>query len=100
MSDEWKKLYVTQLANNLKYNLRELDGIPLDGQLQILENYKKSKSRSPNTPIINQPTSYGQKKFGIDPYITFDKVKGEIKMQIPIEELLDPEKNKKLGERI
>jgi len=40
----------------------------------------------------------GRKKFGIDPYIVFDTHKGEIRMEIPFDVLMDPEKNKKLGE--
>ena len=42
----------------------------------------------------------GRAKFGIDPYIIFDEVRNEIRMEIPFDVLLDPEKNKKLGERI
>ena len=40
----------------------------------------------------------GRKKFGIDEYIVFDKVKSEIRMEIPMDVLFNPEKNKKLGE--
>ena len=36
------------------------------------------------------------KKFGIDEFIDFDKQKGEIRMSIPVDYILDPEKNKQL----
>ncbi len=42
--------------------------------------------------------SKSKKKFGIDPYIVFDEVKNEIRMEIPMDILMDPEKNKKLRE--
>lgn len=40
----------------------------------------------------------GRTKFGLDPYIIFDKTKGEIRMEIPMDVLFDPDKNKALGE--
>ena len=40
----------------------------------------------------------GKIKFGLDPFIVFDEVKNEIRMEIPLDILMDPEKNKKLGE--
>ena len=43
-------------------------------------------------------TYKSKKKFGLDPYIVFDEVKNEIRMEIPLDVLMDPEKNKKLGE--
>ena len=45
--------------------------------------------------IDDQPR---KKKSGIDEFIEFDKVRGEIRMSIPMENVLDPEKNKKLRE--
>ena len=41
-----------------------------------------------------------KRKFGIDKYIEFDTAKREIRMSIPCDVLLDPEKNKKLREII
>lgn len=38
-------------------------------------------------------------KFGIDEYIVFDDKRNEIRMEIPMTELFDPEKNKKLGKK-
>lgn len=40
----------------------------------------------------------GRKKFGIDKYIVFNEAKNEITMEIPMSELMNPEKNKKLRE--
>ena len=42
----------------------------------------------------------GRKKFGLDPYIIFDEVKNEIRMEIPMDILFDPDKNKALREEI
>lgn len=48
---------------------------------------EEEKNRGTNKP-----------KFGLDPYIVFDKVKGEIRMEIPFTVLMDPDLNKALGE--
>lgn len=37
-----------------------------------------------------------KRKFGIDPYIVFDKNLNEIRMEIPMDTVMDPEKNRKL----
>lgn len=50
---------------------------------------------------IDLQKKYGKKRrFGIDPYIIFDTVNDEIRMEIPWDILFDPEKNKKLREEI
>lgn len=104
--DKYKLMYVQTLGEQIGYNMDLLKGVPVDQQLIVLQNAKvlfeenqKTKKRSGNSSILPQPLPESQthKKFGIDEFITFDKNKNEIRMQIPMEELLDPEKNKKLG---
>ncbi|KKN20672.1 hypothetical protein LCGC14_0933220 [marine sediment metagenome] len=40
-----------------------------------------------------------KRKFGIDPYIVFDKNLNEIRMEIPLDKLMDPEENAKIREQ-
>jgi len=104
--DKYKVMYAQTLGEQIEYNMELLKGVPVDQQLIVLQNAKvifdedqKTKKRSGNSSILPQPLPKSQtmKRYGIDEYINFDKIKNEIKMQIPIDELLDPEKNKKLG---
>ena len=99
-------MYVESLGNQIGYNMALLEGVSVDHQLVVLQNAKvifdeeqKKRGRSGNSSILPQPLPKSQttKRFGIDEFIEFDKVKNEIKMQIPMEHVLDPEKNKKLG---
>jgi len=40
----------------------------------------------------------GRGKIGLDEFLIFDEIKGEIRMEIPLDILFDPEKSKKLRE--
>ena len=42
----------------------------------------------------------GKRKFGIDEFIVFDKNLNEIRVEIPMDVLFNPETNKKLREEI
>jgi hypothetical protein len=69
--------------------------IILKNKMTTLQNQEpKPKPRSSNAPILPQPKPIGQnkKKYGIDPYIVFDDVKNEIRMEIPWDVLFDPER--------
>ena len=85
----------------------EFEGVDDKSTLLILKNRlraineQKPATRPGNTQILPSPNPIGQsaKKFGIDDYIVFDDVKNEIRMEIPMDVLMDPEKNKALGER-
>ena len=49
--------------------------------------------------MSERPIKADKKKFAIDEYIVFDDVKNEIRMEIPMTVLMDPEENRKLRER-
>jgi len=105
LEEEMVKLLCTQTKTNLK----ELEGLDSKSALIVLRNKQKDQqlhpaepptSRATNSSILPTPAPIGQsnKRFGIDPYIVFDDVKNEIRMEIPWDVLMDPEKNRKLGE--
>lgn len=85
-----------------------LIGLGTAASIQFLRNKRdaeanqepEEKSRGSNTPILPIPKPIGQNKavFGIDKFIVFDKNKNEIRMEIPMDVLFDPDKNKGLGE--
>ncbi len=93
--NEVEELDVKSALIVLKAKLRNI-------QLQQQEQEKMGAKadKTSNTSILPIPAPIGQnkKQFGLDPYITFDTVKDEIRMEIPWDVLMDPEKNKKLGE--
>ena len=97
--------HISLLINQTGTDPRELEGLDNASKIMILKNRlkvqseDKSNKRTPNSSILPAPRPIGQsnKRFGIDEYIEFDKEKDEIRMQIPIEVLHDPEKNKGLG---
>ena len=97
---EYIKLLMTQTDSKES----EFKGVDNKSKLLILKNRQAAqkeeiKKRPSNSNILKQPlpNSQTKKQFGIDEYIVFDDVKGEIRMQIPMNVLLDPEKNKALG---
>ena len=105
LEEEMVKLLCTQTNTNIK----TLEGLDNKSALIVLRNKQKdlqlhpepTPSRASNSPILPTPAPIGNsnRKFGIDPYINFDKVKNEIRMEIPWDVLFDPEKNRALGER-
>lgn len=104
LEEEMVKLLCTQTNTPVS----DLEGVDNKSALIILRNKMKNQqlqqvekpSRGSNAPILPTPAPIGQggKKFGLDPYIDFDGVKNEIKMEIPWDVLMDPEKNRMLGE--
>lgn len=60
------------------------------------------KKKGSNNPILPSPRPIGSsvRQFGIDPFITFDGDKNEIRMEIPMDKLLKPEKNKELTSEV
>jgi len=100
MEDEFIKLLITQT----KSKEHEFKGVDNKSKILILKNrlaaQKDEKKHKPqNTTILGNPPPIGKnkKKFGIDKYIVFDENKNEIRMEIPMDVLLDPKKNKGLG---
>lgn len=81
-----------------------LDTMSIEQQVETLKKLKADRDAK-GKPTGNRailPTSLGinTKERGIDQYIEFDQAKGEIRMEFPPNVILDPEKNKKLGEYI
>jgi len=104
----WDEEMVKLLCTQTKTPFNEMEGVDTKSALLILKNKLKNQqtqepekqNRSTNSSILPAPAPIGQnkKKFGIDPYIVFDQVKDEIRMEIPWDVLMNPEKNRKLGE--
>lgn len=108
-SDANTKHYIELLLTQTKSKAMEFEDIDDKSTIIILKNrlriqQEEASSRSPpsNSSILPSPAPIGpsQKKFGIDKYIVFDKNLNEIRMEIPMTELMDPETNKKIRERI
>ncbi len=106
----WDAEMVKLLCTQTGTKLSDFENVDTKSALLILKNKlsgqqreaasKPDKPRSSNAPILPLPNPIGQnkKKFGIDPYITFDEVKNEIRIEAPMDVFMDPEKNKALGE--
>lgn len=67
--------------------------------LDIILEKRKSRPGA-NRGSLPTPVGVGESKYGIDRYMKIDPDKHEIHMEIPFSVLMDPEKNKKLGEKI
>lgn len=103
MESEYLKLLMTQTGSKAS----EFEGVDTKSAIVVLKNkikgeqlQEKATGRGSNAPILPTPKPIGSniKTFGLDPYIEFDDVKDEIRMEIPFTVLFDPEKNKDLGE--
>ena len=71
----------------------------MDSAILILKEgikNEKAKSPAPNTSSIPQPV--GIPKTGLAKYMTYVPGTDKISWSIPMSELMDPEKNKKLGD--
>lgn len=101
--DELQNYLITSLMTQTNTKAHELEGLDNKNKIMVLNNRVKAlnedKVREPNSSILPapRPKHITHKKFGLDDYIEFDKVKGEIRMEIPCDVLFDPEKNKGLG---
>jgi len=88
----------------------EFEGVDNRSILLILKNRKrvqdedqeKKRKSTSNSGILPMPKPIGSsvRKFGIDPYIEFDTNLNEIRMEVPMDVLFDPEKNKQLRSEI
>jgi hypothetical protein len=95
------------LQTKTPYN--EFEGVDPKSAILVLKAKMRNQQiqeptttiRPSNSSILTSPKPIGQsvKKYGIDDYIKFDLVKNEITMEIPMDTLMDPEKNRKLGEK-
>ena len=102
MQAEYIKILMTQ-TNSKEAEFQGVDG---KSKLLILKNRLRAQKETPpprgsNAPIIPIPKPIGQsnEKWGLDDHIVFDDVKNEIRMEFPLDTLLDTDKNKRLGER-
>lgn len=68
----------------------------IDSALVILQENAKNQPPMPNAPTIPTPT--GIPKLGLEKYMKYVPGSEKISWEIPASVLLDPEKNKKLGE--
>lgn len=70
----------------------------MDSAILILQESRKNNAAkpSPNTSSIPQPV--GIPKVGLSKYMKFVPGTDRIEWNIPMSELMDPEKNKKLGD--
>ncbi|KKL60268.1 hypothetical protein LCGC14_2207010 [marine sediment metagenome] len=102
--DAMQSDYIQLLTIQTKSNATEFEGLDEKSILVLLKNRlraqqeQKPPSRASNGPILPHPKPIGQtnKTFGIDDYIVFDTVKNEIRAEIPMDTVMDPEKNKAL----
>lgn len=100
MQEEYIQLLITQT----KSKPTEFEGLDDKSILLLLKNRlraqqeQKPPSRTSNSSILPNPKPIGQtnKKFGIDKYIVFDTNLNEIRMEIPMDTVMDPEKNREL----
>lgn len=67
-----------------------------DSAILLLQENAKIQKPDPNTPTIPTPT--GMPKPGLEKYMKFNPGSEKISWEIPATVLLDPIKNKKLGE--
>ena len=110
-AEENEKYLIQMLMNQTNTRPSEFEGVDSRSKLLILKNRKrvldeeqeKTKSKiTSNSGILPMPKPIGSsaRKFGIDPYIEFDKNLNEIRMEIPMNLLFDPETNKALRSEI
>lgn len=105
----YEELVIDSLCELTKTSKESLRGLTVNAKIQFLKNKRddlanqepeEKVKRAGNSSILPIPKPIGSnaRKFGIDEYIAFDGVKNEIRMEIPMTVLFDPEKNKGLGE--
>ena len=73
-----------------------IDKLDIDSKILVLQENEKQQKPLPNTPSIPTPT--GMPKVGLAKYMKYVPGSEKISWEIPASVLLDPKKNKKLGE--
>jgi len=93
-------LYNTLLANTSPeakgYAEIMKDKGDMDSAILILQESVKNKKPAPNSSSIPQPV--GIPKVGLAKYMRYVPGSDKIEWNIPMSELMDPEKNKQLGD--
>jgi len=106
-AEENEKYLIDVLMNQTNSKPTEFEGIDNRSKLLILKNRKRAldeenanKKPTSNSGILPKSATIGQitEEIGLSKYITFDKNQNEIRMEIPLSKLLDPEQNKALRE--
>ena len=103
-SDLYDKEMVKILCTQAGVPITDFEGVDTRSAIQILKNKlagqqsKQQQGRGSNSNILPTPRPIGQdkKKFGIDDYLDFDLEKNEIRMEVPLDEVMDPVKNERL----
>lgn len=72
----------------------------LDGKKRVQDEEKKNKPTGSNSSIMPVTAAIGsvREEIGLSKYIEFDKNLNEIRMEIPLSKLMNPESNKALRE--
>ena len=104
----YEEIAIESLCTITKTDPKSIAMLSPADQIAFLKNKRdnladqepEKEDRGSNSSILPSPKPIGSnaRKFGIDEYIAFDGVKNEIRMEIPMTVLFDPEKNKGLGE--
>jgi len=95
----WRDELIQSLENQADYQTKEIiKDLDPESKLLVLKARVElnKKHPSPNTSSI--PTPVGNVKMGIEKYMKFVPGSGKIEWSIPASVILDPIKNKKLGE--
>ena len=105
----YEDIAIDALCAITKTNPKSISMLSPADQIAFLKNKRDNlDSQEPDDKVkrgsnasilpIPKPIGSNARKFGIDEYIAFDGVKNEIRMEIPMTVLFDPEKNRGLGE--
>ena len=105
--EEQTKHYIEMLLTQTKSKASEFEGVDDKSKILILKNrlriQKENQDKQPagsNSSIMPSSAPIGAvvKAPGLWDYINFDKNLNEIRMEIPLSKLMNPEENKALRE--
>ena len=108
-AEENEKFLIQMLMNQTGTKATEFEGVDNRSKLLILKNRKrvqdeenKNKKPGSNTGIMPSSAAIGQhkEKIGLSEFIEFDGNLNEIRMEIPMSKLMNPETNKALQEKL
>ena len=83
-----------------KRTLTLIKSLDKDSQLVVLKENEKQNLKNPMPNMPGIPNPVGAPKIGLAKYMKFVPGSDKISWEIPATVLLDPEKNKKLGEYV
>ena len=92
-----KKEFLETLLTRADVRTKALiDKLDIDSKILVLQENEKQQKPLPNSSTIPTPT--GMPKPGLEKYMTYVPGSEKISWEIPATVLLDPKKNKQLGE--